>query len=180
MHSVVLRGSIVRHAGIYPSGRWFSMTEPTVITTEPITVAFLTMHGAYTQTPEGYGRLYAWIGQHGFQPVGMPAAVFLTMPPDTPEADAVWELWAPVAEVPEVPQGEDGIGIKRIGATMAVSAMHTGPYDTVGPVYEELWRWVAANGYVPDGPPLERYFSDPAEVPPEEYLTEVVMPVRRA
>jgi effector-binding domain-containing protein len=42
-----------------------------------------------------------------------------------------------------------------------------------------LWRWVEENGYAPDGPPLEIYYSDPARVPPEEYLTEVQIPVRR-
>ena len=52
------------------------MTEPSIITTEPVTVAFITMHGPYAQTPEGLGRLYGWIGQHGLQPAGMPAAVY--------------------------------------------------------------------------------------------------------
>lgn len=157
------------------------MPEPSVITTEPMTVAFITMHGPYAQTPEGFGRLYGWIGGRGLQPMGMPAAVYLTMPADTPEAEALWELWAPVTDAAdEAAPDASGIGIKHVSATLAASAMHTGPYETLAPTYQMLWDWIAEQGYVPAGPPLERYYSDPAEVPPEEYLTEIVMPVRRA
>jgi len=156
------------------------MTEPSVITTEPVAVAYITMHGPYALTPEGFGRLYAWIGQHGLRPSGMPAAVYLTMPEETAEADAIWELWAPVTgDAAETPADASGIGIKNVPATLAASVMHKGPYETVAPTYEMLWRWIGENGYVPDGPPMERYYSDPAEVPPEEYLTEIVMPVRK-
>jgi effector-binding domain-containing protein len=55
--------------------------------------------------------------------------------------------------------------------------MHVGPYESVGPTYEMLMRGIAETGYVACGPPMERYYSDPAEVPPEEYRTEIVMPV---
>jgi effector-binding domain-containing protein len=34
--------------------------------------------------------------------------------------------------------------------------------------------------YRPAGPPRELYLNDPQEVPPEEYLTEVQVPVARA
>lgn len=157
------------------------MTEPRIITTDPATVAYIVMHGPYAQTPEGFARLYGWLGEHGLQPAGMPAAVYLTMPAETPEAGALWELWAPVAgAAEEVAPDSSGIGIKHVPATLAASAMHTGPYDTVAPTYELLWRWIGENGYVPSGAPMERYYSDPAEVPPEEYLTEIVMPVRQA
>lgn len=156
------------------------MAAPSVITTEPMTVAFISMRGPYAQTPEGFGRLCGWIRQRALQPVGMPAAVYLTMPSETPESEALWELWAPIAEgTEEVPPDSSGIGIKRVPATLAASAMHKGPYETVAPTYQMLWRWIGENGYAPAGPPMERYYSDPAEVPPEEYLTEIVMPVRK-
>lgn len=157
------------------------MSEPSIITTEPMTVACIAMRGPYAQTPEGFGRLYGWIAGHGLQPAGMPAAVYLTMPADTPEADALWELWAPVAGAAEESAPDaSGIGIKNVPATLAASAMHKGPYETVAPTHGMLWGWIAEQGYVPAGPPMERYLSDPADVPPEEYLTEIVMPVRKA
>jgi len=157
------------------------MTEPCIATTEPASVAFITMRGPYSQTPEGLGRLYAWIGHHALQPVGMPAAVYLTAPADTPEADARWELWAPVAgDVAEREPDAAGVGVKHIESATVASVMYKGPYENIPPTYEMLGRWIAENGYVPAGPPMERYYSDPADVPPEEYLTEVLMPVRPA
>ncbi len=57
--------------------------------------------------------------------------------------------------------------------------MHKGPYETVAPTYEDLWTWIGANGYRIAGPPMEIYFSDPNKVAPEEYLTEIQMPVVR-
>lgn len=156
------------------------MEGPSIITTEPVTVAYISMRGPYAQTPEGFGRLYAWIGQHGLEPVGMPAAVYLTIPSETSESEALWELWAPVAGAAgEAPPDASGIGIRQVPPTLAASAMHKGPYETVEPTYHMLWRWIGENGYAPAGPPMERYYSDPAEVPPEEYLTEIVMPVRK-
>lgn len=152
-----------------------------VRTTDPETVAFLEMHGAYSQTPEGYGRLYGWIAQHGLEPCGMPGAVYLTMPSDVPEPDARWELWAPVAGNPEeMPPDEDGVGIKRVPETLVISAMHRGPYETLAPRYDAIWEYMSGHGYVPDGPPMERYYSDPETVAPEDYLTEILIPVRKS
>lgn len=149
--------------------------------TDPQTVAYITMHGPYSQTPEGYGMLYGWVAQHGLTPTGMPAAVYLTMPGvDQSQADAIWELWAPVVgDLTELAPDETGIGIKRIGSLTVASTMHRGPYESVGPTYETLFTWIAGNGYRPDGPPAEFYYSDPDETPPEEYLTEVRIPVAR-
>ena len=155
------------------------MFEPTIKQIEAQTVAFKVMHGPYSQTPEGYGELYGWIGQHGLQPAGMPQAVYLTMPGETAESESVWELWAPVAEGAEVVADERAIGVKRIEAGTVASAMHRGPYDEVGPVYEKLFAWIPTQQCAVCGPPREVYFSDPAEVPPEEYLTEIQIPVMK-
>lgn len=156
------------------------MSSPEIKVADAQTVAYLTMAGPYTQTPEGYGRLYGWISQHGLVPSGMPRAVYLTMPPETPEEVAVWELWAPIAGNPPESEPDDaGVGVKHLAAMTVVSAMHKGPYETVGPTYEEMWAWIGGNGYQIAGPPMEIYFSDPNKVLPEEYLTEIQMPVMR-
>lgn len=152
-----------------------------VRTTDAETVAFLEMHGPYSQTPEGYGQLYGWLAQRGLQPSGMPGAVYLTTPGEVPEEDARWELWAPVAgDPPESAPDDAGVGVKRVPETLVVSAMHRGPYETVAPTYQEIWEYMQREGLAMDGPPMERYHSDPATVAPQDYLTEVLIPVRRA
>jgi len=155
------------------------MSEPTIVAVGPTTVAVLRMTGSFAQIPEGYGRLYAWVTAHGLQPVGMPSAVYLTMP-DVPESDAIWELWAPVgAGVPEAEADESGIAIRHVPGYEALSVMHVGPYDSIAPTYEAAMQWMGIQGYQMDGPPMERYYSDPDEVPPEEYQTEVLLPVSK-
>jgi effector-binding domain-containing protein len=156
------------------------MFEPEIKTVESETVAFVEMQGPYAQIPEGYGRLYGWVAQHGMTPEGMPKAVYLTAPDQVPEEQARWELWAPVAEgTAEQPTDDSGCGVKRVGERLVASAMHTGPYETIGETYEPLGQWLFGQGYAIAGPSEEVYFSDPEEVPPEEYVTEVRFPVAK-
>ena len=156
-----------------------TMLEATIKQKEPMTVAVLPMRGPYAQVPEGYGRLYGWIAQHGLQPAGMPEAVYFTSPAEVPESEAVWELWAPIAGDAEIPPDESGIGTRLVPATTMASAMHKGPYDTIESTYAALAGWVAQQGYRLAGPPHEAYYSDPNDVPPEETLTEILFPVEK-
>lgn len=149
--------------------------------TEPITVAYLPMKGAYNQVPEAMGTLYGWTAQHGFTPVGMPTTVYYSTPGSGPESEALWELQAPLAGDPaEQPSDDDGCGIKRIESHQIASTMYKGPYELISPTYDELGRWVGTNGFVMAGPPSEVYYSDPADTRPEDYLTEIRFPVIKA
>lgn len=154
------------------------MFEAQLKETDPQTVAFLVMRGSYDQTPQGLAKLYGLVGRYGLRPAGPPEALYLTMPDVTPEGEAMWELWAPIAGGPgEVDADETGFGVKRVDGQTVASTMHKGPYDTVAETYEQLTAWVADHNAQPVGPPREIYLSDPQEVPPEEYLTEVQFPV---
>ena len=63
---------------------------------------------------------------------------------------------------------------------MVLSAMRMGRYNSMESAYEAMLLWMTGHGRMMDGPPMKRYYSDSNEVPPEEYLTEVLMPVRKA
>ncbi|MDP2299445.1 MAG: GyrI-like domain-containing protein [Coriobacteriia bacterium] len=157
------------------------MFEAEIKQSEAHTVVYLPMRGAYAQTPEGYGQLYGWIAQHGLTPAGMPTAVYLTMPSEVPESEALWELWAPVAgDAAEQEPDASGVGVRLVPAATVASTMHVGPYETVAPTYDALRTWIAAQGYRPTGPPIEVYYSDPATVAPEEYVTEIRIPIAAA
>ncbi len=157
------------------------MIEATIKKTGPVTAAFVDVRGPYEQIPHAMGDLYAWIGAHGLEPTGMPHAVYFTAPGETPPDQAAWEVYAELAGAP-APEGPDeaGHGVRRIeGATFA-SAMHRGPYETIGSTYEELGAWVTEHGYHLAGPPEELYLSDPAVVAPQDYLTEIRFPIATA
>ena len=156
------------------------MIEVTVKETEPMTVAFAAMRGAYAQIPDAMSRVYGYAGQSGLVPAGMPHAVYFTPPEQGPESEAVWEVWAPVVgEPPESGPDANGLGVKRVASKLVASTMYKGPYEGIEPTYRELGQWVADHGYDMAGPPEELYYSDPADTPPEEYLTEIRFPVRK-
>ncbi len=147
--------------------------------TEPMTVAYIPMQGSYSRIPEAFQKLYQWIGRHGLTPAGMPGATYFTMPQPGHDELSRWELWAPLAPgAIEAPPDVDGVGVEvRKGETVA-STVHKGPYDTVGPAYDALGKWIEENGHSVVGPPHEIYMSD-ENVPPEETLTEIQFPVRQ-
>ena len=157
------------------------MIQASVKETQPMTVAFLAMQGPYAQMPQAMGQLYGYVGAKGMTPTGMPHAVYFTAPDEGPESEARWELRAPVAgAADECGPDANGLGVRHVAQMKVASTMYKGPYEGIEPAYRELGEWIAAEGYQMTGPPMELYYSDPAQVPPEEYLTEIQFPVAGA
>ncbi len=151
-----------------------------VKTTEPAKVAYLDVHGSFDQIPETLGRLYSWIGEHEIHVGGMPSIVYFSMPAEGEESAAFWEARAEVdAATAVIEPDASGVGVQSVEPREVATAMHRGPYDTVIETYKELESWIPANGYHVVGPPEEVYFSDPSITLPQDYLTEVRMPVAR-
>ena len=152
----------------------------TVKKTEPMTVAFVSMKGPYTQISETFGRLYGWIGERGYVPAGPPIGVYFNAPGQVPDEELLWELRSPIAgDVPPSGPDERGLGVKRVEGVEVAATMHKGSYEQVGATYGALAGWVMENGYEIAGPPEEVYISDPGKTPAEELLTEVRFPVRK-
>ncbi len=154
------------------------MAEVQIKRTFPMTVAYIAMEGPFSQIGEGFGRLYAWMEAQGYSPAGMPVGCYMSDPEHVPQEDLVWELWVPVEDFAE-PRKPDsgGIGIKRVGPMSVASVMHRGPYEKLAPVYADLARWIAENSHKVVGPPMEVYYTDSEDTLPEEYLTELQMPI---
>lgn len=83
------------------------------------------------------------------------------------------EVGFPVAE-PIEPAGR--VVPSTLPGGEVATALHTGPYDQVGPVYFAVEEWLRANGYESTGAPWEAYLDGP-EVP--EPRTIVSWPCRR-
>lgn len=156
------------------------MIAAAVKSTAPETVAYVHMRGTYDKIPDAMSRLFRWVKRHELTPTGMPETVYLTAPDVSDPTDAEWEIRAPIAEHKDIPPDATGIGVKHVASQLVASAMHKGPYETLGSTYEHLSNWVAENDYCVVGPCEEVYYSDPAEVSPEQYLTEVRFPVAAA
>ena len=55
--------------------------------------------------------------------------------------------------------------------------VHRGAYEELGLAYHALHAWVQEHGHEPRGCVRELYRNDPAEVAPEELVTELLLPI---
>jgi len=86
------------------------------------------------------------------------------------------ECVVPVAEG-TVPAA--GATIKEFPGTEAFMGTHTGPHAGLQETWAALWAEVARLGLQPDGPPWERYVTDPEDEPDtSRWVTEVYVPVK--
>ena len=158
----------------------FAMIDVQLKTTDPETVAFISMQGPYEQIPEAMGRLYGWVGQHGMQPVGMPAGVYLHRP-DARPGEALrgssarrWRTTCPTRQ-----------STRRAAESSTSTRIWWPSRCTAGPTRRSRRRtasssaWIEANGFDVVGPPEELYFSDPETTAPSDYLTEIRFPVAK-
>ncbi|SFM47032.1 MerR family transcriptional regulator [Methanolobus profundi] len=69
------------------------------------------------------------------------------------------------------------VELLTLPAATVVSVIHKGPYEEVGVAYTRLFEYINNNDLKAAGPSRSLYLNDPNEVPEEEFLTEVQIPV---
>jgi len=70
------------------------------------------------------------------------------------------------------------VHLRRPAAQRVAQLLHHGPYSEEGPSLHALYRFVAAQGLVPDGPHTEVYLTDPGVTAPRDNRTVLRVPVR--
>ncbi len=145
---------------------------------EPRIVAYHHEHGSFQRIPAAMEELFRWLGEQGLQAVGPPGAHYFTDPRGTPEEDYDWEVFAELEGPVELEGGGERIGVRRLPSALMATLRHRGPYDAVADTYRKLSAWIDAHDYRMAGPSEEIYLNGP-DVPPEELLTEVRIPVAR-
>ena len=55
--------------------------------------------------------------------------------------------------------------------------MLSGPYEELGLAFHSLFAWAQENGYQQRAAMREIYLNDPSEVPANELMTEVILPI---
>jgi effector-binding domain-containing protein len=125
-----------------------------------------------------YDELFAEIGKNQIAPIGPPLALYYD--DEYKEKDVDVEAAVPVA--PGNPSTSGRVVVRELeGYDEVASLTRVGPYDDFTPAYQELMEWVQANGYRMIGPNREIYLQGPeADIPPEEYVTEIQFPVTKA
>lgn len=91
------------------------------------------------------------------------------------EKDADIEVAVPIMGNPVLK--DLSMNIIKVPQMKVVSAMHKGPYGTVGQTYEAVFRYLGEKGYKIAGPTRELYLNNPEEVKEEDILTEIQVPI---
>jgi len=144
-----------------------------------MTVAFINVKGDFRQIPMTFQKLYGWIAQKGYEPIGPSIAIYYNIPGEVPDDQLSWELRSQLSgDIAEVEPDTEGLGIKKLDAVKMATTIYKGPYENIEPVYVALNAWVATNNYEVSGPVEELYYNDP-RISGEEPITEIRFPIRK-
>ena len=120
---------------------------------------------------ESYMKIMGYITERGEQPVDAPFTAYYNI--DMQNLDV--EMGFPVAKrLPD--KGEIKAG--EIPQGKVVSCVYKGAYSGVEQPYSEMFKWIAGNGYEHTGVYYEYYYNSPADVPENELLTRLVLPLK--
>jgi len=139
-----------------------------------LSVRFRTpLAGIATQFRRAYVTLGSYMGEMGARPVGPPFAIYHNMDSSDLDVEAGFVVEQPTS-------GKDEIHSGTLQESELATAIHTGPYETVGSTYSALTEWAHGCGLTSAGPFLEFYLDDPVVTPALELRTKVALPVEPA
>ncbi len=113
-----------------------------------------------------YGSIVNYIVEKGEEPIGPAFIAYYNMDME----NLIVEIGFPIAKKIE---GKDDIVLRYIPAGRKATGFHKGPYGEIGPLYEQLTKFVSERGYEPTGVVYEYYYNSPEVIPESELLTKV-------
>ncbi|WP_270937492.1 AraC family transcriptional regulator [Falsiroseomonas oryzae] len=149
------------------------------IRNEPaLRLAALEHRGPYATMGTAFDRLGAWAAARGL--IG-PDTRFIGLYHDDPKTVPEKDLRSDAClTVPPGAEASEGVRILELPPTRVATLVFQGPYAELEPVYTWLYRdWLPGSGEEPaDQPPREEYLNDPKSLPPAEWLTAIMMPLK--
>lgn len=149
---------------------------------QPVRLITLRHQGHYLEIGPVFSRLTAWAaGRSLLSPMTRMLGIYYSdtnaLPPAEWKSDACLSLGAEVKST-EVENGGEVRVTDLAGGRHAV-LLHKGPYAELHKAYHWLFgTWLPQSGEEPaDRPCFEEYLNNPQELPPEEWLTEISLPL---
>jgi hypothetical protein len=124
-------------------------------------------------------RILAAIGEAGGTTAGPPFARYHAFGPDRADIEFGFPVAAPPAGIPPLAPGREAtVGTSELPGGRLAVAVHRGPYETLGAMYDRLHDWIHAQGPDEGAGPWESYVDDPSAAPDMADLrTEIWWPV---
>lgn len=157
-----------------------AMFNVTIRDTSPVRLAAYRHQGDYMEIGPVFEQLFTWAAPRGLmKPETRSMGIYYTdtssAPPSEWRSDACISVdgdFIP-SDAPEAPRLID-----LAGGRHAV-LLHKGPYAELHQAYQWLFgQWLPKSGEIPaDRPVFEEYLNNPRQLPPEEWLTEINLPL---
>lgn len=120
---------------------------------------------------ETYGEIMQYLTELREQPADAPYTAYYNL--DMNDLDV--EMGFPVAkQLPEKGRIKPG----EIPQGKCAACLYKGSYSQMEQVYGEIYKWMDQNSYEPRGVYYEYYYNSPNEVPENELLTKIVIPIK--
>ncbi|RPH95170.1 GyrI-like domain-containing protein [candidate division KSB1 bacterium] len=130
-----------------------------------------------TMVSKGFEILTAWMKEGG-KPIGPPFAIYPEDPSKTPAKDLTCQIGFPVEPGTKVTAR---LKVESYPETSCAVVQFKGAYNQSRDVWQAFKKWIPDNGYIPTGAPMEVYLKTAEDkVPPEEFITEIRQPVKKA
>ncbi|WP_203073072.1 AraC family transcriptional regulator [Falsiroseomonas ponticola] len=155
-----------------------TMFEVTIREEPALRLAALPHRGKYEAIGPVYDRLMAWAGPRGLI---TPEARFIALYHDDPQSVPEKDLRSDAGmTVPPGVEATEGVRIIELPPTRVAALVFKGPYAELEGAYTWLYReWLPNSGEEPgDQPAREDYLNDPRSLPPAEWLTAVLIPLK--
>jgi AraC family transcriptional regulator len=151
--------------------------EVKVVSVEPFKVIASRHLGPHKGLFQAYGELFQWAEASGlvasFRGIyGVPLDDPRAMPEEECRFDCCFDFG------PEA-SASDSYREDSLGGGQFVVAHHVGPYEGLDDKYDYLYGdWLAGSGYaLRDRPAFNHYLNDPDSAPPEQWETDIHVPV---
>jgi effector-binding domain-containing protein len=117
---------------------------------------------------DAFGQVMGFMQRAGIAPAGPPLSVYHDYDPER----LSFRAGIFVAEA-DAARAADGVLADRTPGGNALHFVHVGPYVTLRDDYDDMMRWIEAQGLTLAAPTWEVYVDDPDTVPEAELRTEV-------
>lgn len=145
--------------------------------TQPLRLVALRHQGDYLDIGPVFGRLTAWAAARNLlQPTTRMLGIYYSDTNALPPAD--WKSDACFTVGPDV-KGDGEVRLTDLAGGRHAVLRHKGPYAELHKAYTWFFgTWLPQSGEEPaDRPCFEEYLNNPQELPPEEWLTEISLPL---
>ncbi|MGB3944444.1 MAG: GyrI-like domain-containing protein [Methanothrix sp.] len=131
--------------------------------------------------PKAYEELAAWMARKSIPPPSgspMGLALYYDDPASVSPEEVRFKVAMPVAaKTPGVAEG--GAAVEVLPEAEVAYLTVTGSYTNLEEAYSQLFGWVFQNGYQPKDAAREIYLKWGETMSPEEWVTEIQVPVGR-